>query len=101
MTDINYVKADLAVRHFEDAEVNGVPENEETPLIPFVVNRRWIIEVDIKKGCILNWPKGVSARVNYKVCGANFGYYVSMSIDGEGWIRNWKVTDAMLENLLS
>ncbi len=130
VTDINYVKADLAVRHFEDAEVNGVPENEETPLIPFVVNRRWIIEVDIKKGCILNWPKGVSARVNYKVCDegiytiydsdkrlikrkrgyvpdifgqddANFGDYVSMSIDGEGRIQNWKVTDMMLENLLS
>lgn len=129
-TDINYVKADLAVRHFEDAEVNGVPENEETPLMPFVVNRRWIIEVDIKKGCILDWPKGVSARVNYKVCDegiymiydsdkrlikrkegyvpdifgqddASFGDYVSMSIDADGRIQNWKVTDAMLENLLS
>lgn len=32
---------------------------------------------------------------------ANFGDYVSMSIDCEGRIQNWKVTDMMLENLLS
>lgn len=48
------------VRHFEDAEVNGILENEKAPLMPFIYPiRRWLIEVDIKKGCVLNWPKGV------------------------------------------
>lgn len=128
--DVRYIKADFGVRHFEDAEVDGILENEKTPLMPFVADRRWLIEVDIKKGCILNWPKGVKARVNYKVCDegiykiydsnkklikekegyvpdifgqddASFGDYVCMSIDGEGLIQNWKATNAMLEDLLS
>lgn len=36
--------------------------------MPFIVERRWLIEVDIEKGCILNWTKGIRVRVNYKVC---------------------------------
>ena len=100
------------------------------PLIPFVNGRRWQIEIDINKGCILNWPNGVTAHVNYKVCDdgkyeiydsnkkliiekkgyvpeifgqddANFGDYVSMTIDDEGRIKNWKVTNAMLTDLLT
>ena len=128
--DVKYIKADFRVRHFEDAEVNGILENEKAPLMPFVIGRRWLIEVDIKKGCVLNWPKGVRARVNYKVCDegiyriydsnkklikekegyvpdifgqddTSFGDYVCMSIDDEGLIQNWEVTNAMLEDLLS
>lgn len=128
--DVKYIKADFGVRHFEDAEVNGIPEKEKAPLMPFIVDRRWLIEVDIKKGCILNWPKGIRARVNYKVCDegiykiydsnkrlikektgyvpkifgqdeVNFGDYVCMTIDSEGMVSNWKVTETMLEDLLS
>lgn len=98
--------------------------------MPFVIGRRWLIEVDIKKGCALNWPKAVRVRVNYKVCDegiyriydsnkklikekegyvpdifsqddTSFGDYVCMSIDDEGLIQNWEVTNAMLEDLLS
>ena len=61
--DVKYIKADFRVRHFEDAEVNGILENEKAPLMPFVIGRRWLIEVDIKKGCVLNWLSYYSINI--------------------------------------
>lgn len=94
----------------------------------------WIFKIDVDNGCILNWVKGVEADVYYKVCdqgGYTFynenndeildydgyvpnilsiddegwGDYVSMTIDGDGNIVEWKenielVREALKKDLL-
>ena len=127
--DIKYIKADFGVLFFEDAEVNGRQDSNENPSMPFIEGRRWQINVDIDRGCILNWPKNVLAHINYKVRDngkyeiydsnkmlilkkegyvpeifgqdyMNFGDYVSITVNDEGLISNWKVTEEMLADLL-
>lgn len=59
--------ANMGVRYWEDATVNGV-EDVEGSLIPCRQKDRWKIVIDLENGQIIGWPKGTVADVHYKVC---------------------------------
>ena len=72
MMNILHVKA--GVRYWEDADVNGEPD-EFGSLIPFRVGKWWCPKINIDTGIVLNWPQGTVADIHYKVCD-----------DGQYWI---------------
>ncbi len=124
-----YLVADMGVRYYEDAEVNGVEDDDDNPKIPCVDKyRRWIIKIDIDNGTIVNWDGKTEAVVHYKVCDDgtyslydddmdlintfedyvpeilsqdDYGYgdYVYLTIDKDGHIKNWNVTEKMIQHL--
>ena len=105
------------VRYFEDGVVNGERDDNENPKMPCVNNDRWDLRINIATGQIINWEKGVTADIHYKVCdecfviilaGENvlyseenyvpdflcpndkgYGDYIIMHIDADGYIANW------------
>lgn len=124
------IKVSAGVRYWENGRVNGendisYDKQEEgiQPKMPCAELRedeyRWNLEIDPETGIILNWPKGNTADVYYKVCddceieyyengklicnnekdyyvpkflspdGEGYGDYMIMSIDGNGQIANW------------
>lgn len=117
---------DAGVRYWEDATIDGV-EDTEGSLTPCKEGDRWVPEVDIKSGQILNWTKGVTADVHFKICddgiytvldkdgkevlkvdgyvpsclspgGSGYGDYIIMKIDSEGFIDGWKFNASEFEN---
>ena len=127
--NIKYILADFGVRYYEDAEVNGVEENEDEPKIPCIKDDRWVIKVDVDNGRITNWEKGTTAKVYYKVCDDGeytivdsedkiikcihsyvpsifaidddgFGDYVYMTINEEGFIENWSCTSDDINDMI-
>ena len=115
---VRYLRAQMGVRYWEDAKVNGQDEHGDSPKIPLRHGDTWDITVDLTTGKIANWPEGVTADTHYKVCdagvyralredrtvvaekadyvpsmlspgGDGYGDYVIMKIDGSGQIENW------------
>lgn len=119
-TEIN-VRA--RVRYFEDGTVNGEEDDNESPKMPCVNFDYWMPRINIITGQIINWEKGVTANIHYKVCdecsitivaGENvlydeedyvpdflcpdeegYGDYIIMSIDADGYINNWNRNKAV------
>jgi len=128
------IKVSAGVLYWEDGEVNGeddisYDEQEKgvKPKMPCAELRgdeyRWNLDIDPKTGIVLNWPKGNTAKVHYKVCDEceinyyengtlicdndsdgyvpkflspdenGYGDYLIMSIDENGQISNWSVYD--------
>lgn len=116
--EVKYLRANLGVRYWEDAKVNGVVD-EDGSLIPLKDGDLWRITVDLETGVILDWPEGVKAETHYKVADAGeyllldenkelviskynyvpsmlcplengYGDYVILSIDETGKIAGWK-----------
>ena len=135
------VKVRAEVRYYKDSIVNG--ENDISwdeqkegvkPRMPCVVKREgenikpedswdWSLEIDAEHGVILNWPKGNTAQVHYKVCDdchadyflngkkicdnekdgyvpdflcpadSGYGDYIIMDINEEGQIADWNKID--------
>ncbi|MFA7407646.1 MAG: hypothetical protein WCY93_07390 [Anaerolineaceae bacterium] len=67
-----YLRASVDPRYWEDGEVNGVPDDENYPKMPFVSDQRteWNITIDLETGVIIGWPRGTTAKVHYEVCDA-------------------------------
>lgn len=114
------------VLYWEDATVNGV-KDESGDLIPCRVKDEWCPEIDIDSGLILNWAKGVSADVHYNVCDAGsyylndengnvvlsieddyvpnklipgeYGDYIIMNINEDGFITNWSKNPDIIDFL--
>lgn len=117
--DVKYLGVSVKVRYSEDATVNGV-EDTDGELMPLMDGENWEILIDINNGAILDWPKGTTAKVHYKVCdegrytlltelhdlivaledayvpsmlsiGQNgYGDYIILNIDENGFIENFK-----------
>ena len=84
--DVQYLKANLGVRYWEDATVNGKEEEgNNTPTIPCteVIDNelRWVLLIDVESGIIQNWTQGVTASVHYKVC--DDGMYALLTAEHE------------------
>lgn len=71
-------KVKAGVRYYEDGKVNGEEDISyeemkagKKPKVPCVqqINGEWVwcIDIDADTGIILNWPKGNTADVHYKV----------------------------------
>ncbi len=118
-TEVTHLIADMAPRYWEDAQVNGVDENDEAPTIPLRDGDAWKLKIDLETGQIAGWPQGTTAETHYKVCDAGiyslidangvvvaknagyvpemlssdaegFGDYVILNIDKNGYIHGWK-----------
>lgn len=106
------------VRYWEDATVNDV-EDEAGDLIPCRNGERWEPRINVETGEIVNWQKGVKAKIHYKICDDGiytlkdaeqnqiiardsyvisslcpdengYGDYIIMNVDENGMIANWK-----------
>lgn len=72
------------VRYWEDATVNGI-EDKTGSLIPFRSGDFWCPRINVDFGEVLEWPKGITADVHYKVC--DEGAYM---IDAHGRQLIWQ-----------
>lgn len=111
-SDVTHLLAEMGVRYWEDATVNGEDETDESPTMPFSKNGIWRIKIDLASGAIADWPSGVTAETHYKVCDDGVyslldgetliqkkdgyvpsmlggGDYVELSIGADGVIANW------------
>ncbi len=119
--DFTPVKAMISakVQYWEDGAVNGVQDDEESPLMPLKFGPYWRPEIEVATGRIVDWPTGATASVHYKVCdqgeywledasgerikypgnyvpcgfcpgGEGYGDYIIMNIGPDGVIENWK-----------
>lgn len=108
--DVTYLQIDAGVRYWDD----GTPED-----MPFREGDRWQPLIDLRTGHIVDWPKGVTADIHYKVCDDGtyslldvdrkfvtkkswyvpkmlspkengYGDYIIMDIDGDGKIADFK-----------
>lgn len=126
--DVRTIVVESGVRYWEDADVNGEPDDEDEPRIPCVDGENWKIEIDTKTGKIRNWEKGVTADVHYKTCDDNkitlkneygdvlgeyncyvpdflcigesgYGDYIIMEIEADGKIVDFRFDDDDIETL--
>lgn len=65
-------EVDCAPRYWEDASVDGVPD-ENGSRTPFKSGDDWKIFIDLEAGRVLDWPQGVTLKTYFKVCDA--GWY--------------------------
>lgn len=107
---------EAGVRYWEDATVDGV-EDSEGDLVPCRRGDLWCPEIDVDSGVIINWEKGKTAEIHYKVCDSGnyhlkdadgnvilsieedyvpnglvpgkYGDYIVMTVDAEGKIKEW------------
>ena len=116
--DLKLLIVKAGVRYWEDATVNGTPD-EDGNLIPCRQGGLWCPIIDIDSGVILNWTQGTTADIHYKVadngsyyiqdsdgrivlsieddyvpkimCPKEHGYgdYIIMNVDADGKIKHW------------
>jgi hypothetical protein len=116
--EIKTLHVEAGASNWEDTEVNGSPDSEDGTLIPCKDGDYWKPIIDIETGQILNWEKGKTAYIHYKVCDdgryfvkdkegntifekdgyvptcmspkeAGFGDYIIMDINENGFIQDW------------
>ncbi|MDR1981508.1 MAG: hypothetical protein LBQ39_07815 [Tannerellaceae bacterium] len=74
--DAKFLKVSAGVRYWEDAQIDGVYDDEDNPKMQFVndteivrgIKKYWRPVIDLDKGQIVDWNVGTSAFVHYKVC---------------------------------
>ena len=93
--DVKILKVNAGVRYWDDGSVNGVTDDPNYPAMPFSKSGRWIINIDIDKGIIVDWPQGVKASVDYKVC--DDGVY--SLIDSKGNVIRHFANDCIIMNI--
>ena len=139
--DVRYLKLDAGVRYWEDSEVNGKEDvdlyeckGKVGPIMPFAVkvkssiysdHYRWQPTIDVERGCIVDWPKGTTASVHYKVCDegvyhlldplfntilsvesyvpdciGEYGDYIVMDIDEDGNIEDFRFTQDDVDEII-
>ena len=91
MKTATHIIVKAGVRYWEDADVNGVSDEEGT-LIPGRIGDNWHAVIDLANGSLKNWPAGTEADIHYKVCDA--GEYWLADAEGnklayrEGYVPN-------------
>lgn len=119
--DAKFLKVEAEVRYWEDGEINGKTDSNDSPMIPCRKGGCWAPVIEIDTGKIEGWPGDTTAEVHYKVCDAGVytlldadrntiisidgyvpsimhpgepGYddYIIMSIGPDGTIADWRVT---------
>ncbi len=130
--DVKYIHADFGVRYYEDSELNGVDDDDTSPKMPCYdkEDRRWKLTIDIETGQIINWEKGNTAKIHYKVCDdgrykildkdmkqvyktiysyvphifciddSGYGDYVIMTIDENGFIDSWICIEDDIQDII-
>lgn len=117
--DVKYLYADVDVRYWEDAKLNGKDCLESGDGFPCKDGDSWKPEINIETGEIENWISGNTASIHFKVCdagiyklidekgiciltknsyvpdcmcpnGGGYGDYVIMDIKENGFIQDWR-----------
>lgn len=112
--DIEYLSVSVIPRYWEELDDNGS--------FPMKYDEYWRINIEVDTGKILDWPKGETASIYFKVCDCcwvdvvdadgitileyngyvpnilcpkepGFGDYVIMDINSEGIIQKWNVDE--------
>lgn len=65
--EFRFLQVSAKVRYWEDSEING-ESDIDGKLTPFAHGDLWIPLIDIEKGIIVDWPKGTTAWIHFKVC---------------------------------
>ena len=116
--EIKTLKVKAEVRYWEDAQIDGVSDENGT-LTPCKNGDNWEPIIDVDTGKILNWEQGKKASIHFKVCDCcswelndengevvasleddyvpsslcpkrdGYGDYIIMEIDEEGNIKGW------------
>lgn len=131
-----FVKA--LVRHPKDAYINtGSGWEDEDNInfkMPFLFKENkqvfWKPLIDVNTGNIINWPKGISAKICYKVVDEfacdlidsndslvfrydgyvpsfmaldeeGYGDYIYITIENNGHIKGWSFSEADVENIIN
>lgn len=89
------LRCNMGVRYWEDGEVNGLPDNDEDPQMPFAEGESWRIDIDLASGKIAGWPEGTLAKTHYKVCDA--GQYSLLDAEGNVVAQKEGYVPAMLD----
>ena len=120
LENVKYLLVEAEVRYWEDTRVNGEYDTKEGDNIPCKENLFWKPIIELDSGKIINWIKGKTAHIHYKVadqgtyflldeekkeiykykdcyvpdilCPEEDGYgdYIIFTVDKEGFIKNWK-----------
>lgn len=90
---VKYLKVEAGVRYWEDAEVNGLAD-EDGSAIPCRSGDAWCPVIDLDTGIIQDWPANTIADLHYKVCDA--GRYALLDADhNEVCVKDGYVPDVM------
>jgi len=72
---LDLIRIEPELRYPEDGYINEERDDNDNPKMPFMVADEkaqdgwvWKLEVNIKTGEVIGWPKEVKADVHYKVC---------------------------------
>lgn len=115
--EIKYCQVRVNVRNWENSIIDGVPD-EEGKLTPCREGDLWCPLINIDTGEIINWSRGITAKIHFKVCDegsyylqdeectshlsieedyvpnllipGTYGDYIIMDIDINGNIAQWK-----------
>lgn len=125
--DVKTLHVNAYVRYWEDAKVNGIEDASGT-LMPCVHGDCWCPIIDVDAGVIVNWEKGKTADIHYKVCDggiytfkdddgnsiitmegyvpkmlcpkeSGFGDYIIMDVDENGKIDGWDFDPSFIDRI--
>lgn len=119
MKNAKFIEVSAGVRYWEDAEIDGSPD--DGGLIFGRIGDRWSVKINLETGEVSGWPSGVSADIHYKVCddgeywllddcgvrikkwsdyyvpneflcvgGNGYGDYIIMKIKDDGFVPGWR-----------
>lgn len=114
---ITCIVANILPRYWEDAAINNIKDVDGTSVPGREKNGRLLWIIEIESGKIINWVPEITANTYYKVCddghytlfssngkcmyyhyayvpsclsdGKGYGDYVIMSINEQGYIKDW------------
>jgi len=124
--EVKHLIVSAGFRYWEGVIINGVEDTNGT-LTPLRKGGCWNPTIDIETGTIVNWPPGIVASLNCKVCdsgvyqladkggnivkeikgyvpkimcpeGEGYGDYIIMKIDTTGKIDKWKIVLSEFES---
>jgi len=68
-----YIQVKADVRYWDDAIINSVSD-EKGESVPFKNGNTWEPTIRLEDGLMMNWPKGTTADIHFKVCDAGEYY---------------------------
>ncbi|MBK3780051.1 hypothetical protein G3A43_07260 [Paraburkholderia aspalathi] len=68
MNQARFIEANVFVRYWEDASLNGQTDTEGK--VPLRHGEDWRPVIELATGRILAWPEGLEAQTCYKICDA-------------------------------
>ncbi|MGL4638530.1 MAG: hypothetical protein ACRCVX_02210 [Shewanella sp.] len=89
-----FIKLDVNVRYWDDAEVNG-QSSEDGSLVPLKEGDAWRPVINLEAGEILNWPQGTEASFHFKVCDAGSYYLLDENMEQIASIEQNYVPDGL------